>query len=296
MIGKLGRIKDVKDERDYTPEHPKVAETFKRLRAKTLPIGVDLRPFASPIVDQGNLGSCTANAAAGLVEFLELNMAKSYNAASRLFIYWSTRHLIENVSGDVGASNRDTIKSLVKYGSAPESEWAYDESQIDTKPSDAIFADALNYKTLTYVSLSKLADIQAMNATGLPVQIGFEVYESFDDINYTGVMTVPNVKKEEYLGDHAVDVMGYIVIGGVLYLIVRNSWSTTWGAKGYFYMPASLLSKKDLEGNPLVSDNWAILTESYINNPTPVVPTPTVDCSKYTTAMNEIETIINGLK
>jgi len=67
----MGWIKQEVDERDYTPEHPKVKALFEVLKAQTLPLSVDLRPNDSPIEDQGNLGSCTANAEAGDIQFVE---------------------------------------------------------------------------------------------------------------------------------------------------------------------------------------------------------------------------------
>lgn len=148
------------DERDYTPEHPKVKALFDTLKAQTLPLSVDLRPNDTPIVDQGNLGSCTANAAVGDVEFVENKQSKTHTDASRLFVYYATRHLIERTSGDVGATIRDTIKSLVTYGTCKEVSWPYIESKYDIKPSQSCFDEALNYQTLTYVSLSTLNDIQ----------------------------------------------------------------------------------------------------------------------------------------
>lgn len=53
---KFNLLHDPADERDYL---------FKAIRyAEPLPESVDLRPYLSPVVDQGWLGSCTANAIA----------------------------------------------------------------------------------------------------------------------------------------------------------------------------------------------------------------------------------------
>jgi C1A family cysteine protease len=81
---------------------------------------------------------------------------------------------------------------------------------------------------------------------------------------------------EKLLGAHAVTVARYIKINGMLYLIVKNSWSTSWGCNGYFYLPADYLTKS-YQGNSYAFDFKVILTEEYIQNPTPApVITPNV--------------------
>ena len=73
-------------------------------------------------------------------------------------------------------------------------------------------------------------------AESLPVVIGIDVYESFesDEVAKTGIVPIPG-KKEQLLGGHAVCVVGYD--DSKNWLIVRNSWGTSWGNKGYFYLP-----------------------------------------------------------
>ena len=269
----FGWVKQEEDPRDFTPETPLVAKAFMKMRAEKLPENIDLRAQCSPVVDQGQLGSCTANAEAGDIEFIELKQSKEYKQASRLFIYYTTRHLIENTSGDIGASIRDTIKAVVKYGVCLESSWPYNPNSYDMKPPQKCFDEALNFQTLTYVSLNNLNDIQTMLANGLPVQLGFYVFESFDKIGSDGIMPMPNLVSESMEGGHAVMAVGYKTINGKLYLIIRNSWGTGWGDKGHFYMPVEYLDKT-YRGRKCVDDIWVILTQEYVTDtPTPS-PTP----------------------
>jgi len=268
LKARMGWIKQEHDSRDYTPEHPKVKAVFDNLKAQTLPLTVDLRLLDSPVEDQGNLGSCTANAEAGDIQFLEKKQNNTFIDASRLFIYYNTRHLLENTSGDVGATIRDTIKSVVTYGACKEDTWPYIEGKYDTKPLQSCYDEALNYQTLTYVALKTLADIQTTLAGGLPVQIGILVFESFENVGSDGIVPMPK-STEELLGSHAVLVVGYKVINGILYLIVRNSWSANWGDHGYFYLPTAYLTKKYSDGSMYSDDWWVILTEEYIQNPSP---------------------------
>src|SRR5207245_7615830 len=71
--------------------------------APALGPSVYLRAFCSPIEDQQALGSCTANAAAGLVEYFERRASEQYIDASRLFIYKATRNLL-GLTGDTGVA------------------------------------------------------------------------------------------------------------------------------------------------------------------------------------------------
>jgi hypothetical protein len=88
----MGWLRDLPDFRDYTPEHEEVKPQLEAIgaadaEAVSLPATVDLRQYCSPIENQGSLGSCTANAAAGLVEYFERRAHGSFIDASRLFIY-----------------------------------------------------------------------------------------------------------------------------------------------------------------------------------------------------------------
>ena len=115
----MGWLPDYPDFRDYTAEEkgsvkPMLAKVgvAKKARAK-LPASVDLRPWCSPVENQGAIGSCTANAAAGMVEYFERRAFGRYIGASRLFLYKVTRNML-HLTGDAGAHLRTTM------GASPE--------------------------------------------------------------------------------------------------------------------------------------------------------------------------------
>lgn len=70
-------------------------------------------------------GSCTANAAVGLVEYYENRSFKKFLDASRMFV-WKTTHDLMGVTGNTGAYIRTTMESLVLFGTPPERYWPYD--------------------------------------------------------------------------------------------------------------------------------------------------------------------------
>jgi len=208
-----------------------------------LPTQVDLRKKCSSIVDQGQLGSCTANAiVSGLREYL-LEQKAAWVALSRLFLYWQERNMEDTVSEDSGAEIRDGMKVLNQIGVCPEVDWPYDISTFTNPPTDKMVADTAPYKVAEYHRITSLAQLKAALAEGLPVVIGIEVYESFesDDVASSGVVPMPDTTKEQDLGGHAVLVVGYD--DDKSQLIVRNSWGITWGDLGYFYLPYDYYNK-----------------------------------------------------
>lgn len=236
--------KDKRDLRDkvYRSQHAD---------ASTLPVTVDLRGQMSPIVDQGQLGSCTANAiASGLREYLLLKSGQSLTRLSRLFLYWHERSIEGTINEDSGAYIRDGMKVLQTLGVSPETDYPYDVTKFTNQPTAQAEADAGAFKITEYHRVTDFLSMQAALAEGNPVVIGFTVYESFESaaVAKTGKAPLPK-RGEKVLGGHAVLVVGYKKIGRTLYAIVRNSWGTSWGDQGYFYLPQTFFKK-------YVSDIW----------------------------------------
>lgn len=124
----MGWLPDYPDFRDYTVEHENVKSLLvptgvTKTKKGTAP-AVDLRAWCSPIEDQGSLGSCTAHAGAGMVEYYERRAFNRHIDASRLFLYKVTRNLL-HWNGDTGAFLRSTMGALVLFGVPPEEYWPY---------------------------------------------------------------------------------------------------------------------------------------------------------------------------
>ena len=73
-----GWLPALPDLRDYTIEHPEISKmakelgiTSKKMSKSKLPEKVSLKKWCIGIENQGSLGSCTANAAVGVIEYFE---------------------------------------------------------------------------------------------------------------------------------------------------------------------------------------------------------------------------------
>ncbi|MFD0697762.1 C1 family peptidase [Paenibacillus sp. GCM10027628] len=219
-----------------------------------LPKKVDLRSTMPPIVNQGELGSCTANAiASGLREYLLIQGHEKWTALSRLFLYWHERQLEGHIEEDSGAYIRDGMKVLQKIGVCPEEDYPYVVSHFRDTPSQIAEKDAANYKISEYHRIPDLYALKAALAESSPVVIGMMIYESFEspEVTQTGKIPVPKKSKERVLGGHALLAVGYVDSGKAGYVIVRNSWGTEWGDQGYCYIPYKMFQDPDC-----VMDMW----------------------------------------
>jgi C1A family cysteine protease len=237
---------DLPDHRDF------LYAAIPRL-LKALPAKMDLRPQCPPVYDQGQLGSCTANAIGAAYEFDQMKQHKKDFMPSRLFIYYNEREMEGTVNSDSGAQIRDGIKSIGQEGVCPESDWPYDIAKFSAKPPSNAYSDAAKNKAVSYRRIARtLPEMKGCLAEGYPWVFGFTVYESFEtaQVAKTGLVPMPT-SSEQVLGGHAVLCVGYD--DSQQRLIVRNSWGPGWGIKGYFLMPYAYL----LDSN-LSDDFWTV--------------------------------------
>jgi C1A family cysteine protease len=276
----MGWLPDYPDFRDYSLDH----ESIKPMIEKTGVTGPtkakittkeDLRPWCSPIENQGSLGSCTANAGAGIMEYYERRAFGKHIDASRLFLYKATRNLL-NWTGDTGAFLRSTMEAMVLFGVPPEEYWPYKISDFDIEPPAFCYAFAQNYQAIKYVRLdppgtpkNELVDrLKTMIMAGLPSMFGFTVFSSIDQVGDDGKIPYP-CGKEKILGGHAIAAVGYdnnAKIKNTLCgkettgaLLIRNSWGTGWGEKGYGWLPYEYV----LTG--LATDWWTLLKTEWVD-------------------------------
>jgi C1A family cysteine protease len=218
-----------------------------------LPETVDLRPQCPDVYDQGQLGSCTANAIGAALEFDQIKQQRQPFTPSRLFIYYNERVIEGTVDSDSGAQIRDGVKSVHKRGAPPETDWPYDIAKFTEKPAEEAFVDGEKNQAILYQRLTPtLSQLKGCLASGFPFVFGFTVYESFESQSVAQSGHVPMPKADEkQLGGHAVVAVGYQESDQTF--VVRNSWGPDWGIKGYFTMPYPYLLQPTL-----ASDFWTI--------------------------------------
>lgn len=218
---------------NIAPE-PTLYSKCKRYRLKQSKIKdqVDLRDTDSKVDDQGNLGSCAANATVNVYE----NMLIKYNESnfadlSRLFLYYNTRVIEESVMKDYGVVYLSNVfKSLKTLGICEEEIWPYDISKFAVKPSEESYETALKRRILSYEYIDDIVGVKEILSLGKPVVIAMNVFTNFmtaNNNNYT--IDIPK-EKDIFLGGHAVSLVGYTNENE---FIIKNSFGTDWGNGGY---------------------------------------------------------------
>jgi C1A family cysteine protease len=242
-LKKYGWLRDKPDHRDIVYQLPKKIK---------IPTKVDLRNLQSLVYDQGDLGSCSANSIAGCIDYIRIKNKKPPYYPSRLFIYYNERILENTVYSDSGATLRDGIKTVNKQGVCDEYCWPYDISKFTKKPPSKCYTQGLKEQVLQYQSLKTIDDLKVSLAQGYCFVFGFSVFESFEspEVAKTGIVPMPG-PQEASLGGHAVLGVGYD--DSTKMFIVKNSWGSEWGLKGYFYLPYSYISDPNL-----ADDFWSI--------------------------------------
>ena len=285
----LGWVPDVPDFRDFYPghenlteEHKKVSEFFEKKKLLTEPISnptsiiIPKNDF-SPVENQESLGSCTANAAVGLIEYYQKKTKSKYIDMSRLFLYKATRNLL-GWTGDTGAYLRTTMGAMVIFGSPPESYWPYVIADYEKEPPAFMYSFAKEFQTLRYFRLDPpgisrdnlLKRIKSLLNRKMPPMFGFSVYNSISQALSNGEIPYP-CDSDKGVGGHAIVATGFDDNKEIENKTcgkktkgafrIRNSWGTNWGDGGYGWLPYDYIL------NGLAIDWWSILRHEWTNLP-----------------------------
>jgi C1A family cysteine protease len=281
-----GQLPDRPDQRDYLLD-----EHVRLPAADALPTSVDLRTsghLSWPLYDQGQLGSCTANAVAGALRYTAGSESLPDLDPSRLWIYYQERVIEGSVGTDAGAEIRDGLKVVSSLGFPPEADWPYDIARFADAPPAAANTDAKADRATKYmrVTVSQAALRQAL-AAGFAVVVGFTVYESFesDAVASSGEVPMP-VRGEQVVGGHAVLCVGYD--DHAQRFLCRNSWGADWGQGGYFTIPYGYLGS-----SAYASDFWSIELVAEGSGPTPT-PTPTDPLHELAALLRQFVSDVSG--
>ncbi len=269
--------------KDYSESHEQIkpiVDALNRPKKLTLslPSTIDLRSFCSPIENQGDLGSCTAHAAAGVIEYFERRAFGKHIDCSRLFIYKTTRDLM-GVTGDTGAWLRNTMGALALCGAPPEKYWQYTDSKpdFDKEPPAFVYSVADNFEALKYfchdplsssVPTAKVLEtVKKYLAAGIPSMFGFWGFPSFDNTDVVGGIPYPCPGENAAWG-HAVVAVDYDDSKKIKNtkcnkettgtLLIRNSWGASWGDAGYGWIPYRYILDK------LALDFWSLIRMEYV--------------------------------
>jgi C1A family cysteine protease len=275
-----GWLPPVPDLRDYSESHKEIIVFNQKLKLtkgkQKQPPTVDLREWCSPIENQLSLGSCTAHAGIGIVEYFEKRAYEKHLEGSRLFLYKTTRNLMQE-TGDTGAWLRNVMGALVLCGVPEEKYWPYKVEDFDEEPGSFVYSVADDYRTLKYfchdpmgkniTAATVLESVKKYLFAGIPSMFGFWGFSSFDNTSIPGSIPYPCQGESAQWG-HAIVPVGYDDNKKIKNtkcnketkgaLLIRNSWGEEWGEKGYGWLPYDYVLYR------VAQDFWSILEMGWV--------------------------------
>lgn len=221
----------------WVPSDPNAPQpALKATSHPDLPPAVDLSPMCSPVENQGQIGSCTANSVAGAMEYHQILHRQPLTDLSRLYIYYNARRIRGRTDQDTGCSMAEAVASYLAFGACPEAVWPYRHHLWDQEPSPEAYASAGFFPDLQYAALDYGLDLKIALYSGLPVIFGMGVPDSFQTVGgkYGHVKPLPEGGWEPPAGGHAMLIVGYNDQKRAW--LVRNSWGTGWGLNGHVWI------------------------------------------------------------
>jgi hypothetical protein len=219
----------------------------------TSPTSIYLTQFIGQTYDQADQGSCVPNAMMTSINLIEQLQGKATFNGSRDFVYWNGQEDILHHSIPYGTITSQVLADLETKGVAPESMWAYNDTNAMTKAPDAVYQEAAKH-TITGYDADLLAPCQQNYVMldwiigelkqGKPVQMDFNAKDWLTwEHGPLNTLHAANSPSSGLLGGHCATIIGYdkgldaSQANPLGSLIIQNSWGTGYGDNGLEVIP-----------------------------------------------------------
>jgi C1A family cysteine protease len=209
-------------------------KSFDTSGSSDLPLSVDWRTSGAvtSVKDQGQCGSCWSFSSTGAIEGAwAISRGELIDLSEQQLVDCATG-LLYGSRGCNGGQMDGAFKYVIENG----------QCAFDAYPYTA--TDGLcNQKCTSIANISYCLDVKSKDQLSLkaavalqPVSVAIEADTRYFQSYSSGILTSTSCGTNL---DHGVLVVGYGVQDGQQYWLVKNSWGTTWGDKGYLKIARS---------------------------------------------------------
>lgn len=208
---------------------------------------VDLRKYATPVGDQGQTSRCSAFAWTHALEMAHNiigNKVPRLSPSHTMLEFQKMQgdykdHRYAHAGGDGTVGGPDPGKTIVTHGACRQDLWPDDRPE-PVKSDSELDKDAQQYALKARVVPIAMDDVKKVLSAGFPVHVAMNTGEAFSDVGRDGLFNAAEKPSGQH-GRHAMLCTGYL--GN--HFIVKNSWGTDWGDKGYCYIPKKVLAESE---------------------------------------------------
>lgn len=205
------------------------------------------RYLTPPVKNQGGIGSCVGHS--GRVVYGD-TLDFDGKEPSAMWIYKKGK-IHDPFPGEdySGTTIKGACRGLVKEGCCEEKFWPYKDDE-NTQMLEGAAENAAQHKIDSYYVIPKqnhdlIKKTLIQETLWTSIKVNYEFY-------YTPKSGIVNTEKylaSSSAGGHAIAMTGWKIIDGELYWEFQNSWGTSFGNDGFFYLESSLYEQILINNN-----------------------------------------------